>query len=200
MRDAGGQTHLQVVGKGPLLLKGAQQCLLHADQLRGRVHHAGQRTAQCHSGQGAGLATPEKGQQLRDPLCCSHHLHLWGARPQPRLFILGPLVPTASSRPSPGSARSVPEPRGGAADAWSGLRGFLGAPGRSPQPHSCYSSCRVYKATIWWLMEATKGARLAIASAASFMRTAGRWSSERRRRGRLGSPRSHFLTLGSSAS
>lgn len=118
----------------------------------------------------------------------------------PDSSFLDPLSQLPSSRPSPGSARSVPEPHGGAADAWSGLRGFLGAPGRSPQPHSCYSSCRVYKATIWWLMGATKGARLAIASASSFMRTAGRWSSERRRRGRLGSPRSHFLTLGSSAS
>lgn len=89
------------MGEGPLWLKGAQQCLLQADQLRGRVHHAGQRAAHCHSGQGAGLATPGKGPQLRAPLCSSHHLHLWGARPQPGLLILGPLAPTALLAPQP---------------------------------------------------------------------------------------------------
>lgn len=118
----------------------------------------------------------------------------------PDSSFLDPLPQLPSSHPNPGSARSGPERRAGAADTWSGLRGFSGAPGRSPHPHSCYSSCRVYKATIWWLMEDTKGAGLAIASAAGSARTACRWSSERKRRGVWGSPRSHFLTLGSSAS
>jgi hypothetical protein len=70
-----------------------------------------------------------------------------------------PMLP----RPSPLRVRSWPGRRAWAMGTWSGPRGLPGALGPSPQPHSCCSSCRVCRATIWWLMEATKGAGLAIA-------------------------------------
>lgn len=108
--------------------------------------------------------------------------------------LLAPRRPPPSSRPGPGRALRGPVRRAGAADTWSGSRGIPGSPGPSPQPHSCCSSCSVCRATIWWLMEATKGAGLAIASAGGSARSAGRCSSERERRGRLGSPGSHFPT------
>lgn len=91
--------------------------------------------------------------------------------------LLVPTPPPRSSRPGPGRARGGPERRAGAVDTWSGSRGFPGATGPSPQPHSCCSSCKVCRATIWWLMEATKGAGLAIASAGGSARSACRWSS-----------------------
>lgn len=93
----------------------------------------------------------------------------------PRFLV--PTPPPRSSRQGPGRARGGPERRAGAVDTWSGSRGFPGAPGLSPQPHSCCSSCKVCRATIWWLMEATKGAGLAIASAGGSARSSCRWSS-----------------------
>jgi hypothetical protein len=115
------------------------------------------------------------------------------ARALAALFLTPPSPPRSSHR-GPGRALIGPERQAGAEGTWSGLRGLPGAPGQSPQPRSCCSSCRVCRATIWWLMEATKGAGLAIASVGSLARLSEQVEQERGRRGRLESPGSHFLT------
>lgn len=113
---------------------------------------------------------------------------------------LEPLPPLSSSHPGPGRASGEPERQAGAVDTQSRSCEPSGAPGASPQPHSCCSSCRVCRATIWWLMDAAKGAGLAIASPAARRAPRAGAAASEGGRGRLGSPRSLFVTRHSSAS
>lgn len=125
-RGAGGRTHLQVHGEGPLLLQRPQQRLLHADQLRGRVHHAGQRAAHRHPGQGAGAPAAGEGEQLRASLRASQHLHLGGARAHPDSR--APAPPRPAFLPAPGSGLGAPR---ACATRWGGRRGVVLA--RAPE-------------------------------------------------------------------
>ena len=126
--DAGSQAHLQADEKGPLLLEGAQEPLLHSNQLRGPARCASPSEPECRaSGPRGRAAVPRPLRHLaRLPPRRSSP-----APSDPRFLI--PRLPPSSSRPLLGPASPGPERHAGAVGTWSRSCRLQGAPGRTPE-------------------------------------------------------------------